>query len=99
MEVGTYLLASDSGERRIRELGYRQELRRNFTLLSNASIGFTAISILTGITGKPQHRSTILRPVLPPPPHMGMPCRVVCSTCLYSDAVVGLTTPAVASVS
>ncbi|CAL8461962.1 g1493 [Coccomyxa elongata] len=40
----------DSGEARIRQLGYKQELRRNFGLLSNASIGFTAISILTGIT-------------------------------------------------
>ena len=44
----------DSGEIRIRQLGYKQELRRNFTLVSNASIGFTAISILTGITGEPQ---------------------------------------------
>ena len=43
----------DSGEIRIRQLGYKQELRRNFTLVSNASIGFTAISILTGITGEP----------------------------------------------
>ncbi|CAK0783725.1 hypothetical protein CVIRNUC_006924 [Coccomyxa viridis] len=43
--------AMDSGEIRIRQLGYKQELRRNFTLVSNASIGFTAISILTGITG------------------------------------------------
>jgi hypothetical protein len=42
----------DSGEARIRELGYKQELVRNFTLISNASIGFTAISILTGITGQ-----------------------------------------------
>lgn len=40
----------DSGEARIRELGYKQELVRNFGLISNASIGFTAISILTGIT-------------------------------------------------
>ena len=44
--------AMDSGEIRIRQLGYKQELRRNFTLVSNASIGFTAISILTGITGE-----------------------------------------------
>lgn len=41
----------DSGEARILQLGYKQELARNFGLLSNASIGFTAISILTGITG------------------------------------------------
>ncbi len=48
--------AADSGELRIRQLGYKQELRRNFTVLSNASIGFTAISVLTGITGKPPPR-------------------------------------------
>lgn len=44
---------ADTGELRIRQLGYKQELRRNFTVLSNASIGFTVISVLTGITGKP----------------------------------------------
>lgn len=55
--------AMDSGEIRLRQLGYKQELRRNFTLLSNASIGFTAISILTGITGKPQpHTEARVRP-------------------------------------
>ena len=52
--------AMDSGEIRIRQLGYKQELRRNFTLVSNASIGFTAISILTGITGEPQPLSCCL---------------------------------------
>lgn len=56
MELGKYP-AMDSGEIRIRQLGYKQELRRNFTLISNASIGFTAISILTGITGKLQPRA------------------------------------------
>lgn len=49
----------DSGEARIRQLGYKQELRRNFGLLSNASIGFTAISILTGITGQFSSLGTI----------------------------------------
>lgn len=52
VELGKNYPAMDSGEIRIRQLGYKQELRRNFTLVSNASIGFTAISILTGITGK-----------------------------------------------
>ena len=52
VELGKIYPAMDSGEIRIRQLGYKQELRRNFTLVSNASIGFTAISILTGITGK-----------------------------------------------
>lgn len=50
----------DSGEIRIRQLGYKQELRRNFTLVSNASLGFTAISILTGITGELQPLPTAL---------------------------------------
>ncbi len=42
----------DSGEARIRQLGYKQELQRNFTLLSNAALGFTVVSIVTGITGE-----------------------------------------------
>ncbi|EIE25071.1 amino acid transporter [Coccomyxa subellipsoidea C-169] len=50
MELGKGGCCIDSGEARIRQLGYKQELARNFGLLSNASIGFTAISILTGIT-------------------------------------------------
>ena len=58
--------AADSGEMRIRQLGYKQELRRNFTVLSNASIGFTAISVLTGITGKP-------------PPHCGYSLIYTCA--------------------
>lgn len=53
VELGKGCCCIDSGEARIRQLGYKQELARNFGLLSNASIGFTAISILTGITGAP----------------------------------------------
>ena len=41
----------DSGEARIRQLGYKQELQRNFTLLSIAGLVFTVVSIVTGITG------------------------------------------------
>lgn len=53
VELGKGGCCLDSGEARLRQLGYKQELARNFGLLSNASIGFTAISILTGITGAP----------------------------------------------
>lgn len=64
MELGKGGCCIDSGEARIRQLGYKQELARNFGLLSNASIGFTAISILTGITGAPAVQPR-RRPFLP----------------------------------
>jgi hypothetical protein len=41
----------DSGEQRLKALGYKQELRRDFTLLSNTAISFSIISTLLGITG------------------------------------------------
>lgn len=40
----------DSSERRLRELGYRQELKRELTSFSNFSVSFSIISILTGIS-------------------------------------------------
>ena len=43
----------DSGEERLKALGYKQELKRDFTLVSNTAISFSIISTLTGITGKP----------------------------------------------
>ena len=42
----------DSGEERLKALGYKQELRRDFTLVSNTAISFSIISTLLGITGK-----------------------------------------------
>lgn len=41
----------DSGEQRLAALGYKQELRRDFTLVSNTAISFSIISTLLGITG------------------------------------------------
>ncbi len=41
----------DSGEARLKALGYKQELKRDFTLVSNAAISFSIISTLLGITG------------------------------------------------
>ena len=41
----------DSGEARLKALGYKQELKRDFTLASNTAISFSIISILLGITG------------------------------------------------
>ena len=41
----------DSGEARLKALGYKQELKRDFTLVSNTAISFSIISTLLGITG------------------------------------------------
>ncbi|RCV37648.1 hypothetical protein SETIT_8G080500v2 [Setaria italica] len=35
---------------RLRELGYKQELKRHLSVLSNFSISFSVISVLTGVT-------------------------------------------------
>ncbi|XP_057844704.1 amino-acid permease BAT1 homolog isoform X1 [Cryptomeria japonica] len=40
----------DSGHARLNELGYKQELNRNLSVLSNFALSFSIISILTGIT-------------------------------------------------
>ncbi|CAK0780294.1 hypothetical protein CVIRNUC_005001 [Coccomyxa viridis] len=40
----------DSGEARLRALGYKQEFKRDFNLFTNSAISFSIISILTGIT-------------------------------------------------
>ncbi|KAG2614751.1 amino-acid permease BAT1 homolog isoform X2 [Panicum virgatum] len=42
--------ALDTDHGRLRELGYKQELKRHLSVLSNFSISFTVISVLTGIT-------------------------------------------------
>ena len=41
----------DTGEARLKALGYKQELKRDFTLVSNTAISFSIISTLLGITG------------------------------------------------
>ncbi|KAK7280418.1 hypothetical protein RJT34_25482 [Clitoria ternatea] len=40
----------DSGHARLLELGYKQELNRQFSVISNFSLSFSLISVLTGIS-------------------------------------------------
>ncbi|PKA61350.1 Amino-acid permease BAT1 like [Apostasia shenzhenica] len=40
----------DSGHARLHELGYKQELKRDLSFLSNFAFSFSIISVLTGIT-------------------------------------------------
>ncbi|EOY00028.1 Bidirectional amino acid transporter 1 [Theobroma cacao] len=40
----------DSGQSRLRELGYKQELKRDLSMFSNFAFSFSIISVLTGIT-------------------------------------------------
>ncbi|KAJ1380768.1 Amino acid/polyamine transporter I [Sesbania bispinosa] len=40
----------DSGHARLRELGYKQELKRDLSVLSNFAFSFSIISVLTGVT-------------------------------------------------
>ncbi|KAL2941863.1 Amino-acid permease BAT1-like protein [Bienertia sinuspersici] len=44
------LLEMDSGEKRLNELGYKQELRREMTLFKTLAISVSTISLFTGIT-------------------------------------------------
>ncbi|KAK8561543.1 hypothetical protein V6N12_048609 [Hibiscus sabdariffa] len=43
-------VAVDSGQSRLRELGYKQELKRDLSVFSNFAFSFSIISVLTGIT-------------------------------------------------
>ncbi|KAK4263856.1 hypothetical protein QN277_029216 [Acacia crassicarpa] len=40
----------DSGHARLQELGYKQELKRDLSVLSNFAFSFSIISVLTGVT-------------------------------------------------
>ncbi|KAL4178981.1 hypothetical protein AMTRI_Chr13g117850 [Amborella trichopoda] len=42
--------AQDSGHARLHELGYKQELKRDLSVISNFAFSFSIISILTGVT-------------------------------------------------
>ncbi|CAM6112112.1 unnamed protein product [Calypogeia fissa] len=42
--------AKDTGQARLEALGYKQELNRNLSLVSNFAFSFSIISVLTGIT-------------------------------------------------
>ncbi|CAN6567534.1 unnamed protein product [Malus baccata var. baccata] len=48
----------DSGERRLNELGYKQELRREMTLFKTLAISFSTMTLFTGIT--PLYGSSLL---------------------------------------
>ncbi|KAL9246248.1 hypothetical protein vseg_019808 [Gypsophila vaccaria] len=47
---GNDVVAADTGHARLRELGYKQELKRDLSVVSNFAISFSIISVLTGIT-------------------------------------------------
>ncbi|XP_054825053.1 amino-acid permease BAT1 homolog isoform X2 [Prosopis cineraria] len=48
--VGNDGASLDSGHTRLHELGYKQELKRDLSVLSNFAFSFSIISVLTGIT-------------------------------------------------
>ncbi|KAL8170819.1 hypothetical protein V2J09_022623 [Rumex salicifolius] len=48
--VNSNPLEMDSGEKRLNELGYKQELRREMTLFKTLAICFSTITLFTGIT-------------------------------------------------
>ncbi|KAL5538823.1 hypothetical protein UlMin_044133 [Ulmus minor] len=50
MEEATQIPAMDTGERRLNELGYKQELRREMTLFKTLAISFSTMTLFTGIT-------------------------------------------------
>lgn len=44
----TRSMSKDEG--RLRELGYKQELKRDWSLIHNFGVSFSIISVITGIT-------------------------------------------------
>ncbi|GJM88070.1 hypothetical protein PR202_ga04093 [Eleusine coracana subsp. coracana] len=48
--AGVAVDASVSDDARLRELGYKQELKRHLSVLSNFCISFNILSVLTGVT-------------------------------------------------
>ncbi|MED6221197.1 Mitochondrial branched-chain amino acid (BCAA) aminotransferase [Stylosanthes scabra] len=50
VEVENGSSSLDSGHARLRELGYKQELKRDLSAISNFAFSFSIISILTGVT-------------------------------------------------
>ncbi|KAL6211988.1 hypothetical protein ACLB2K_017211 [Fragaria x ananassa] len=43
-----HVMEMDSGEKRLNELGYKQELRREMTLFKTLAITFSCMSVFTG---------------------------------------------------
>ncbi|URD88027.1 short-chain dehydrogenase, partial [Musa troglodytarum] len=52
------MVEMDSGEKRLNELGYKQELRREMTLFKTLAISFSTMTLFTGIT--PLYGSSLL---------------------------------------
>lgn len=51
-------IAMDSAEKRLNELGYKQELRREMTMFKTLAIAFSTMTLFTGIT--PLYGSSLL---------------------------------------
>ncbi|GFP84695.1 amino-acid permease bat1 homolog [Phtheirospermum japonicum] len=49
-DAAPYHLLHDSDDSRLNQLGYKQELRRSLSFISNFCVTFSIISVLTGIT-------------------------------------------------
>ncbi|KAF9591864.1 hypothetical protein IFM89_008910 [Coptis chinensis] len=49
-EVQNGVASMDSGQSRLQQLGYKQELKRDLSVVSNFAFSFSIISVLTGIT-------------------------------------------------
>ncbi|XP_024463348.2 amino-acid permease BAT1 homolog isoform X1 [Populus trichocarpa] len=43
-------IVNDSGDSRLKQLGYKQELSRTLSLIANFSVTFSIVSVLTGLT-------------------------------------------------
>ncbi|KAL9691880.1 hypothetical protein QQ045_012307 [Rhodiola kirilowii] len=43
-------IAEDTGQSRLSQLGYKQELKRDLSMLSNFAFSFSITSALTGVT-------------------------------------------------
>lgn len=46
----SHVVALDSGHARLKQLGYKQELKRDLSVISNFAFSFSIISVLTGVT-------------------------------------------------
>lgn len=57
-EGNTQFAEMDTGEKRLNELGYKQELRREMTLFKTLAISFSTMTLFTGIT--PLYGSSLL---------------------------------------
>ncbi|KAL6615551.1 hypothetical protein ACP70R_037821 [Stipagrostis hirtigluma subsp. patula] len=49
-EAAVVVVDADTSIARLRELGYKQELKRDLSMLSNFAFSFSIVSVLTGIT-------------------------------------------------